>query len=126
MLGIGLVAAVGAFSKGLIATGRGEMNDDFFLERCEVFGRASVATGAYVLQFATATVAPTHVARFALQGSAEMSLLSSVLVFSVPGVLIGGQIGPCIATRLSLDVFDWILRVLLLGVAPFGIAEALL
>ena len=122
----GAIAAVGAFFKGLIATGLGEMNDDFLLERCRVPSRISVATSLFVVLFTTLGAALTHVGRLAIQGGEELRSLASVLVFSIPGVIVGGQIGPRVADRLPRREFEWALHVLLLLVAALTLAEALL
>jgi uncharacterized membrane protein YfcA len=120
-----LVAAVGAFFKGLIATGLGEMNDDFFLERCRVPSRVSIATSDYVLLFASLAGGIGHLARFVLRSPASIAPLGSLLVFSVPGVILGGQIGARLAARAPERLLEWGLRILLLAVAAFAIAEAL-
>ena len=122
----GGIATVGAFFKGLTATGLGKMNDDFFLERCLVPSWVSVATSLLVVLFATLTAAIPHVARFAVQGSEGLESLASVLIFSVPGVVIGEQFGPRLAGRLPQREFEWGLHILLLLVAALTLAEALL
>jgi uncharacterized membrane protein YfcA len=119
-----LGATVGAFFEGLIATGLGEMNDDFFLERCRVPSIVSVATSLYVVLFNTLTASVTHVARLSFEGGRGLQSLASVLVFSVPGVVIGGQIGPRVAVRLPQRQLDRYLHILLLLVAIITLAEA--
>ena len=96
------VAFIGGFFKGLISTGLGKL----ILPRCikdERCQHHSEAVGSVVvIVFATNIVAIL----FRLnEGFIEIlgeswTLLSSILIFVVPGVIAGGQIGPMIAKRL--------------------------
>ena len=42
----------------------------------------------------------THLVEFASAGGDALSTVASIVVFTVPGVIIGGQIGPQIARRV--------------------------
>jgi uncharacterized membrane protein YfcA len=117
---------VGALFKGMIATGLGEMEDHFLLERCHVPSRVSVATGAFVILFTTLSASAGHVARFALRGGRELSTALGLLAFSVPGVIIGGRLGPWVASHFPQQRFERGLHALLLLVAALTLVEALL
>lgn len=72
----------------------------FLLQRCRVPSKVVVATSVFVVAV-TALVASTgHAIRF-LQGDAgELRTIVSLLLFTVPGVIVGGQVGSAVARYL--------------------------
>lgn len=108
------VAALGGFLTGLITVGLGKLLLPFCLrhKRCQSPAEAVGTTVALVFvaslcaSLARLTPALLHVLK------TNYVQLLSMLLFVVPGVFIGGQIGPRVAYRVSLPV----LRGLLVGV----------
>ena len=108
------VAALGGFLTGLITVGLGKLIMPRCLrhKRCQSPAEAVGTTVALVF-FASLCASLARLTPPLLQVlSTEYPQLFSILIFVVPGVLIGGQIGPRVARRASLTV----LRVLLVGV----------
>jgi len=121
-----LIAALGGLFKGMIATGLGELNDDFLLERCRVPSRISVATSVYVVLFTTLAASLAHLLQLGLAGGHELTTMGSLLVFTVPGVILGGQVGPWLTRCLPQRAFERGLHLFLLMVAAATFVEALL
>jgi uncharacterized membrane protein YfcA len=121
-----LVAAVGALFKGMIATGLGEMDEHFFLERCQVPSVVSVATGVFVVLFTTLSASAGYLVRFALGGAQELAAVLSLVIFAIPGVILGGQVGPWIVAQFPQRALKRGLHILLLLVAALTLVEALL
>jgi uncharacterized membrane protein YfcA len=121
-----LVAAVGALFKGMIATGLGEIDDHFLLERCRVPSKVSVATGVFVVLFTSLSASIGHLVRFIQLGSAVSTTVLALAIFSVPGVILGGQLGPGLVSRFPQRLLDRGLHILLLVVAGLTLGEALL
>jgi hypothetical protein len=121
-----LVAALGALFKGMIATGLGEMNEDFLLERCHVPSRVSVATGVFVVLFTTLSAAVVHLVRFAFGGGHELTAMLSLIVFTIPGVVLGGQLGPWVVEHLPPRELEVALRILHLLLAALTLGEVVL
>ena len=121
-----LVASVGALFKGMIGTGLGEIDEHFFLERCHVPSMVSVATGVFVLLFTSLSASLGHLLGFVQTGGSVLSTVLSILIFTIPGVLIGGQLGPWIATSFPQRAFDRSLHVLLLATSCLVLAEVVL
>ena len=121
-----LIAVLGGLFKGMIATGLGELDDDFLLERCRVPSRVSVATGVFVILFTTLAASVGHLTRFGLAGAHGLTTVLGLLPFTIPGVILGGQLGPWLANRLPQRAFERGLHILLLLVAALTFAEALL
>jgi len=112
-----LVAAVGALFKGMIATGLGETDEHFFLERCQVPSVVSVATGVFVLLFTTLFASAGYLVRFALGGAQELATALSLAIFAIPGVMLGGQVGPWIVAQFPQRALERGLHILLLVAA---------
>jgi hypothetical protein len=121
-----LVAALGALFKGMIATGLGELDEEFLLDRCRVPSRVSVATGVFVVLFTSLAASVGHLARFAVAGGEELTAALSLVVFTIPGVVVGGQLGPWVVDRSPQRSLERGLHILLLLVAALTLAEAVL
>ncbi len=121
-----LIAAVGALFKGMIATGLGEMDEHFFLERCHVPSAVSVATGVFVVLFTALSASAGHLVRFALVGAQELTTALNIVIFTIPGVIVGGQVGPWVVAHFPLRFLERGLHILLLLVAALTLLEALL
>jgi uncharacterized membrane protein YfcA len=121
-----LVAALGALFKGMIATGLGEMDGNFLLDRCHVPSKVSVATGAFVLLFTSMSASAGHLVGFALRGGQELTTALNLLILTIPGVILGGQLGPWVVGRFPQPVLERGLRILLLVVAALTLVEAVL
>ncbi|MDY6819689.1 MAG: sulfite exporter TauE/SafE family protein [Halobacteriales archaeon] len=95
--GVGL-AAVGGFVTGLISAGLPEITTTQLIVRCRLPPRVAVATSVFVLAIA------------AIAGAAVHALAATpvwyVIVWSVPGVLIGGTIGTRVGKYIPSDVME--------------------
>jgi uncharacterized protein len=106
------VATVGALFMGMLSTGLGELNGYFLLRRCRVPSRVAVATGVLVVAVSALAAATVHLWRFVHIGGDTLGSVLSICLFTVPGVIIGGQLGPIVATRLSQHALERTLGVL--------------
>lgn len=100
------IAAIGGFFMGMLSTGLGELNGYFLLRRCRVPSRVAVATGVVVVAVSALSAATVHLWRFIQVGGDTLSTVLSICIFTVPGVIIGGQLGPAVATRISHRVLE--------------------
>ena len=121
-----LLASVGALFKGMIGTGLGEIDGHFLLERCRVPSMVSVATGVFVLLFTTLSASLGHLLGFVQTGGSVLSAVLSLLLFTIPGVLIGGQLGPWVAARFPQRSFDRALHILFLLAASLVLVEVVI
>lgn len=114
-----LIAGVGGMFIGMISTGLGELNGYFLLQRCRVPSAVAVATSVFVVAI-TALVASTgHFIKFVQTGGETLNTVSSLVIFTVPGVIIGGQLGPLVASRISQHTLERGLAILFIIVAVF-------
>ncbi len=118
-----LIAGVGGLFVGMISTGLGELNGYFLLQRCRVPSRVSVATSVFVVAFTALTAATGHLFQFVQSGSEVLTTVFSIVVFTVPGVIVGGQLGSAVASRISQHTLERALGVLFIIVAALTLWE---
>lgn len=102
----GLIAGLGALFMGMISTGLGEMNGYFLLRRCRVPSRVAIGTGVVVVAVTALSAATVHMWRFVQAGGDNLQTVLALATFTIPGVIVGGQLGPMIATRLSQNALE--------------------
>ena len=123
----GLVSGgIGGLFVGLVSTGLGELNDYFLLKRCKVPSRVSVATSVFVIAVTVLAASGGHVVRFAGAGPETLNQVLSIVIFTVPGVLIGGQVGPKVAARIPERTMQVTLSVLFILIAFLTTGEVIL
>ncbi|RME97983.1 MAG: sulfite exporter TauE/SafE family protein [Chloroflexi bacterium] len=121
-----MIAGVGGLFVGMISTGLGEMNSYFLLQRCRVPSRVSIATSVFVVALTALAAASGHLFQFFQSGGEVLNTVFSIVIFTVPGVIIGGQFGPFVANRISQHTLERSLGILFILVAAVTLAETLL
>jgi hypothetical protein len=123
----GLVSGgIGGLFVGLISTGLGELNDYFLLKRCKVPSRVAVATSVFVIAVTVLAASGGHVVRFASAGPETLNRVLSLVIFTVPGVLVGGQVGPKVAAKVPERTMQVTLSVLFILIAFLTFGEVIL
>jgi uncharacterized protein len=123
----GLISGgVGGLFVGMISTGLGELNDYFLLKRCKVPSRVAVATSVFVIAVTVLAASGGHVVRFTQAGTETIQQVLSLVIFTVPGVLIGGQVGPKVAAKVPERTMQVILSVLFIIIGILTVGEVVL
>lgn len=112
-----MIAGVGGLFIGMLSTGLGELNAYFLLQRCRVPSKVAVATSVFLVAVTALVASVGHVAKFVQAGGETLDTVTGLVVFTIPGVLIGGQLGPLLAARVSSSVMEKGLAVLFIVVA---------
>ncbi|NQT73187.1 MAG: sulfite exporter TauE/SafE family protein [Chloroflexi bacterium] len=120
------IAGIGGLFVGMISTGLGELNQYFLLQRCRVPSRVSVATSVFVVAVTALTAAGGHLFQFMRTGGDVMDTVLSIVIFTVPGVIIGAQLGSAVSGRISEHTTERVLGVLFAIVALLTIGEVVL
>lgn len=121
-----LLAGVGGMFIGMISTGLGELNGYFLLQRCRVPSPVAVATSVFIVAI-TALVASTgHFIKFVQTGGETLSTVLNLVIFTVPGVIIGGQLGPLVSSRISQHTLERGLAILFILVAVLMLGDVIL
>ena len=119
----GLVSGVGGFFMGMISTGLGEVNSYFLLQQCKVPSKVAVATSVFAVAFTALVAAIGHLIHFASAGGEALTEVFNLVLFTAPGVVIGGQLGPLMATRISQHALEKTLGVLFILVSLLTLGQ---
>ena len=98
-------AAIGGWFLGMISVGLAELQEYELLVRCRVPSPVAVGTSIFVVVVTVFIASIGHLYNFAT--STDSSMLTQVLgivTFTIPGVVVGGQIGPVVQARVNPDV----------------------
>jgi uncharacterized membrane protein YfcA len=118
-------AAVGGLLVGLISTGLGEANSYTLVKRCRIPSRVAIAVSVTTVAITALAASVTHLIDFIQTPDADGALILSIVVFTIPGVIIGGQLGPRITGRVPERTLIHSLGWLFVAVAAVTIWEAL-
>ncbi len=101
-----ILAGLGALFLGMISTGLGQMNGYFLIRRCCLPSQVAVATSVFTVAITALIASVGHVVQLIQAGQQTWSLVLSLVSFTVPGVLIGAQLGSLLAIRLPQKVLE--------------------
>ncbi len=121
-----LIAGTGGLFVGLISTGLGELNGYFLLQRCRVPSKVSVATSVFVVALTALSAASGHLFQFFQTGGEVLDTVFSLVIFTVPGVVIGAQVGSSVASKISQHTLERSLGILFMLVALLTLGEVIL
>jgi len=112
-----VLSTVGAVLLGMISVGLAELQGYQLIARGRVPPPVAVATTVLVVLAAVVAASAGHLYNLTVGGGAdELQRVLQILLFTVPGVLIGGQLGPLVQTRLNPRVTSTAIAVVLLAV----------
>ncbi len=120
-----LIAGIGGLFLGLISTGLGELNSYFLLQRCRVPSKVAVATSVFIVAITTLSAATGHLVQFMQAGGDELSTVISIVTFTIPGVIIGAQLGSIVASRIKQHTLERTLGILFIFVSLLTLGEAI-
>lgn len=103
-----LISGIGGLFVGMVSSGLGELNGYFLLQRCRVPSSVSVATSVFVVAITALVASMGHVYQVAQGGLPGLTTMGNLLLFTVPGVIIGAQLGPEVAERVpdrAMEIF---------------------
>ncbi len=120
-----LFAAAGGFFLGMVSAGLGELNAYFLMKRARMPSARAVATSVLVLAGTCLAAAGGHLVGMLRMESALRAEVASLVMFTIPGVIIGAQIGCMIGSRAPRTI---VLRALgiLFAIVALVIAAPLL
>lgn len=94
-------AGIGGAFLGMISVGLAELQEYHLVAKCKVPVPVAVATSVFVVVVTVLVASVGHFYEFAVH--AETAILNQVLnisIFTIPGVIIGGQLGPLLQKKL--------------------------
>jgi len=109
-------AAIGGAFVGMISVGLAELQEYHLVARCKVLTPVAVATSIFVVVITVAVASVGHVYEFVHAGEAVYTRVLNIVIYTVPGVIIGGQLGPRLQKVISEDkmkvAIAWVFMVL--------------
>ncbi len=109
-------AAIGGAFVGMISVGLAELQEYHLVARCKVPTPVAVATSIFVVVITVAVASVGHVYEFVHAGEAVYTRVLNIVIYTVPGVIIGGQLGPRLQKVISEDkmkvAIAWVFMVL--------------
>lgn len=118
-----ILASVGGLFIGMVSTGLGELNGYFLLQRCNVPSKVAVASSVFVVAITALLASVGHAIQFAQAGNDVLNTVLRILTFTVPGVIIGGQIGPKVAELIPQHAMEKALGILFLFVSALMLGQ---
>jgi len=112
-------AAIGGAFLGMISVGLAELQEYHLVARCKVPTAVAVATSVFVVVLTVLIASLGHFYEFARSGSVVMNQVMNIIIFTIPGVIIGGQIGPKIQKSLPEDQMKMSISILFVVVGVF-------
>lgn len=119
------IAGMGALFIGMISTGLGELNGYFLLQRCRVPSRVAVATSVFVVAVTALAASTGHFIQFVRSGGDTLTTVLNLVIFTIPGVIIGGQLGSMLSGRISQKFLERGLAFLFILVAVLTLGEVI-
>ncbi len=115
-----LFAAIGGAFLGAISVGLAELQEYHLMVRCRVPSPVAVATSIFVVVVSVLLASLGHFYHFATSADSQiLAQVSSIVMFTIPGVIVGGQIGPLVQARVSPDVTKGAIAFLFVAVGIF-------
>ncbi|NBC05798.1 MAG: TSUP family transporter [Bacteroidetes bacterium] len=112
-------AAVGGAFVGMISVGLAELQEYHLVARCKVPTPVAVGTSIFVVVLTVLVASFGHFYEFAKVGGTALSQVLSIVVFTAPGVVLGGQIGPRLQKNLPEDKMKVSIAVLFMLLGAF-------
>ena len=119
------ITSIGAFLTGLLGVGIGEVIIPQLVKRNRVPVAVAAATSVFTVIVTIASASFTQVAALISAGGIN-AIPWNVVCYTIPGVIIGGQIGPWLQGRIAQRTMEKIIAVLfgVIGVAMMWIVVA--
>ena len=115
-----MFAALGGALLEMISVGLAALQEYHLVGRCRVPCPITVDTSVFVVVVSVLIASLGHFYNFVTEAdSTILSQVLNIIVFTAPGVLIGGQIGPLLQARLNPDVVKVGMSFLFIGVGVF-------
>lgn len=96
-------AAIGGAFVGMISVGLAELQEYHLVARCKVPTPVAVATSVFVVVITVLVASVGHFYEFVIEGGDAMNQVFNVIIFTIPGVVIGAQIGPKLQSVVPED-----------------------
>lgn len=95
-----LLSSVGGLLAGMVSSGIGEMNDYVLMKKYKMKGAIAAGTSVFVVAITVLIGSMTHAYVFFQEGTYLFAQLGQILLFAVPGVVLGAQVGVRVSQKI--------------------------
>lgn len=120
-----LLTGIGGFFTGAIGFGLGETNNYYMLIKNRFPVAYASGTTVFMIAVTAFVTSLFNIVYFRQEAGLDFAELYSIVVFAVPGVIIGGQIGVRLAHITRRNVLHYILTAVFTFMAVMAFAKAL-
>jgi len=115
-----MFASIGGAFLGMISVGLAELQEYHLVAKCKVPTPVAVATSIFVVVITVLVASVGHFYEFIFHSSpATLTQVVNVVIFSIPGVVIGGQIGPKLQKAIPADTMKIAISILFVVIGIF-------
>ena len=112
-------STIGGAFLGMISVGLAELMEYQMVAKCRIPPPVAVATSIFMVVVAVLAASVGHVISFVSAGSETMLQVASISMFTAPGVLIGGQIGPFVQKIVPPETMKIVISIVFVVVGVF-------
>lgn len=112
-----MFSSIGGCFLGMISVGLAELMEYQLVAKCKVPSAVAVATMIMVVVITVLVASIGHIIGFVMAGPEVIRQAAGIAMFTAPGVLIGGQIGPRIQAVANPDKMKVTIAILFVGVS---------
>lgn len=113
-------SAIGGVFYGMISVGLAEMQEYLLIVKCKVPTKITVATSIFLVAVTAIAASVVRILMYVQAADYEtLILISQIVIYTAPGVLIGGQIGPLLQQKINPTIMKPFIAFLLIGVGLF-------
>ncbi len=106
-----MITCAGAAMEGLVSVGLGELEMPNLVKRCKIPVAISAATSVFVIAITVLSGSVTSVAVLVQRGGLS-AVPWNLVVYTIPGAVLGGQLGSKFQGRISSDLSERLIAVL--------------
>lgn len=115
-----IFAGIGGFFLGMISVGLAELQEYHLLVRCKIPAPVAVATSVFLVVITVLFASIGHIVNFCQSSNQEvLTQVCKIIVFTAPGVLIGGQLGPWVQTKVNPEIMKIVISILFVLIGFF-------
>ena len=114
-----MFAAIGGAFLGMISVGLAELQEYHLVAKCKVPTPVAVATSILVVVITVLVASVGHFYSFVQEGGEVFNRVLNIIVFTIPGVIIGGQLGPRLQKIVPEDKMKVSISILFVLVGSF-------
>ena len=115
-----MFAAIGGAFVGMISVGLAELQEYHLVAKCKVPTPVAVATSIFVVVITVLVASVGHFYEFIYHSApATLNQVINVIAFTIPGVIIGGQIGPKLQKIIPADLMKVSISILFVLIGIF-------